>query len=73
MPTVNKRTIENLKPVEAYKRGYLTAAEYSTHVLWAQANLSKRGIITFIYVNGVYTGTGTRKMKIHEIIEKFKL
>lgn len=51
MPVVGNDTIENLTAIQALNRGYLTIAEYKSHIDWVSGNLEERHRKTFIYIN----------------------
>lgn len=65
--------IENLFPLEAVKRGYLSAADGCASMEWVNEKPDVRRLATIVYVNGEYKGVATKRTKWHEIIEKFNI
>lgn len=73
MPIVGKRTVLILTALRAYSLGYLTYAEYGSHVKWVGENLRDRRIKRFVYVDMQYVGMCNCGDSLYEVVSKFNL
>ena len=67
------KTIENISPTEAGKRGYLLPEDVRYCNEWIAANFEQRQFKTIVYVDGVYKGVAEISWPLFRIVEKFKI
>lgn len=72
MPVYNNNKIELLNALQAYRRGYFTKCEYVLTDTWIRSKLEDRQNKKLVYINGIYRGIITGKMKLFDVVEKYK-